>query len=301
MAVLVIGAGISGIACARALHDAGAEVRVVERGHVVGGRLATKRYAGRPTDIGAAYLTARDPGFRTVVDDWTARGLALPWTDTLLAIEGGVRERTTGPTRFAAAGGLRSLVVDLASGLDVTTGHTATAEEVTGTVVLAMPGPQAARLLPAGHPAHRAAAGQRWHPALAVTLRYADRTWPDFKSAFVNGHPVLQSVADDGSRRGDGAPVLVAHTTPDHARGHLDAPEAAGPEVAEAVGALFDLPAPVAVHVHRWTFATPAYPADTPFLLADGVGLVGDAWGSPRVETAWLSGTALARALVDEV
>ncbi|WP_197523157.1 NAD(P)/FAD-dependent oxidoreductase [Actinokineospora pegani] len=299
MAVLVIGAGISGIACARALHDAGVGVRVVERGHVVGGRLATKRYAGRPTDIGAAYLTARDPGFRAVVDDWTARGLALPWTDTLLAIEGDTRERKTGPTRFAAPGGLRRLVADLATGLDVTTGHTATAEEVTGTVVLAMPGPQAARLLPAGHPAHRAAAEQRWHPALAVTLEYADRTWSDFKSAFVNGHPVLQSVSDDGSRRGDAAPVLVAHTTPDFTGGHLENPDAAAPGVAESVGALFDLPAPMTTHVHRWTFATPAHPAGAPFLLTDGVGLVGDAWGPPRVETAWLSGTALARALID--
>ncbi len=81
--VTVVGAGLAGLACARALHDAGASVRVLDRGRVPGGRLASRRLDDRPVDLGASYLTA-EPGsrFAAVVDDWVARGLARPWTDT---------------------------------------------------------------------------------------------------------------------------------------------------------------------------------------------------------------------------
>ncbi|EWC64261.1 Amine oxidase, flavin-containing [Actinokineospora spheciospongiae] len=306
MGVVVVGAGIAGVACARVLAGAGVPVRVLERGRVVGGRMATKRYGGRPADIGAGYFTARDGAFGAVVASWCDRGLARPWTDTLLAVDGSGRAPTTGPVRYAAAGGLRSLVADLAEGLEVVTEHPVTTVDTglvdgerVDAVALAVPGPQAARLLPAGSPARHAAAHQSWSPALVATLRHPARTWPAFHGAFVNDHPTLAAVFDDGSRRGDDAPVLVAHTTAEFAARHLESPAAATAEIADAVGALFDLPAPTEAHVHRWTHATPNTPADAPFLLADGIGIAGDAWGRPRVETAWLSGTALGKAIVD--
>src|SRR5690606_2037044 len=73
-------------------------------------------------------------------------------------------------------------------------------------VVLAMPDPQALARVDA--PALR---DRAWRPVLAVAMRWPRREWPAFPAAFVNGHPLLTSVADDGDRRGDGAPVLVAH------------------------------------------------------------------------------------------
>jgi renalase len=117
MNVVVVGAGIAGLSCARALADGGARVRVLERGRVVGGRLASKRFDGRYADIGAAYLVADDPAFTAQVTSWKTRGLARPWTDTFRVHPGG--DKTTGPVRWAAPGGLRSLAADLAEGLDV--------------------------------------------------------------------------------------------------------------------------------------------------------------------------------------
>ncbi len=67
MGVVVVGAGLAGLACARALTDAGVPVRILERGRVVGGRLASRRLDGRPADIGAAYFTVDDPAFAAVV------------------------------------------------------------------------------------------------------------------------------------------------------------------------------------------------------------------------------------------
>ena len=57
---VVVGAGISGLACARALRSAGLPVRVLDRGRKPGGRMASRRLQGRPVDIGASYFTAGD-------------------------------------------------------------------------------------------------------------------------------------------------------------------------------------------------------------------------------------------------
>jgi renalase len=313
--VLVVGGGISGIACARALTEAGTPVRVLERSHHVGGRMAARPVpagSGHVVDLGAAYFTVRDEEFAAVVEGWRARGLALPWTDTLASREpDGSWSSKAGPQRWCATAGLRSLVADLAQGLTVSTGHTVTAVEpgpaVDGkaacAVVLAMPDPQAARLL---HPALRAGevvAGRTWEPVISVVLGYGHRSWERFPAAFVNGHPDLSLIADDGDRRGDGAPVLVAHTTAERARRHLDDPDRAITPVATAVGEVLGLAeAPAWTYAHRWSFASPAEPHDEDFLLTDDlVGLCGDGWGSPKVETAWRSGTRLGRAIAARV
>ncbi|GLZ43841.1 NAD/FAD-dependent oxidoreductase [Actinomycetospora sp. NBRC 106375] len=313
--VLVVGGGISGVACARALDAAGTPVRVLERSHRVGGRMASRPLpagAEHVVDLGAAYFTVRDEGFAALVEGWRARGLARPWTDTLAAHDAdGTWSSTSGPQRWAAPGGLRSLVADLAEGITVSTGHTVGAVEpgpaVDGipacAVVLAMPDPQAARLL---HPALRAGplvADRAWNPVISVALGYGHRVWTPFPAAFVNGHPDLDLIADDGDRRGDGAPVLVAHTSAERARRHLDDPDGAiAPVVAAATELLGLEQAPAWTHAHRWSYASPAAPRDDDFALTDDlVGLCGDGWGSPKVETAWRSGTLLGRAIAGRV
>ena len=50
----------------------------------------------------------------------------------------------------------------------------------------------------------------------AVAAGWSQRCWPVADAAFVNDDPDVTLIADDGSRRGDGAAVLVAHTTADH-------------------------------------------------------------------------------------
>ncbi|MEH1017052.1 FAD-dependent oxidoreductase [Micromonospora sp. CPCC 206060] len=309
---VVVGAGISGLACARALVDAGIPVQVRERGRVPGGRMASKRFDGRPADIGAAYFTVSDPDFGEVVERWRAAGLAREWTDTFVSYGADGRRTVTGPMRWAAPRGLRSLLEDLAAGLPVVTDRLVTTVgpgpsvdgEPVGAVALAMPAPQAAWLLdPALAAATRAVQAQRWLPALTAVLHFPCRCWVDFAGAFVNDHPLLTTVCDDGDRRGDGAPVLVAHTTAGFAGQHLPQPTAAGPAVEQAVRDLLGLPEPaVHTHVHRWTYARPETRADGAYHLDDdGIGLAGDAFGAARVQTAWLSGRALGRAIADRL
>jgi predicted NAD/FAD-dependent oxidoreductase len=208
--------------------------------------------------------------------------------------------------RWAAPGGLRSLAEDLAAELDVTLRQEVTSvgpgPVVDGTtadaVVVAMPGPQALRVLAPELGALQAVAGRQvWSPMLAAVLGYRERRWRDFHAAFVNGQPVLEKVFDDGDRRGDRAPFLVAHSTAAFARRNLENPAAAAAEMEAAVRQLLALPAADSVHVHRWTFAQPE-PGDGGFAAESGVYLAGDAFGRPRVQTAWQSGRAVARAIL---
>ncbi len=306
---MVVGAGIAGVACAGELLRAGVPVEIRERGRVAGGRMASKRLDGRPADLGAAYLTVNDPDFAEVVRGWQAAGLAREWTDTFVAYDAGGRREVPGPMRWAAPRGLRSLVEHLARDLPVTVNRLVLGVEpgpaVDGrrcaAVVLAMPGPQAALLLdPALGAATEVVRQQRWSPTLAAVLRFPTRRWAGFRGAFVNDHPLLSLVCDDGDRRGDGAPVLVAHTTPTFAAGHLAQPTGAASAVEAAVRDLLALPDRAAyVHVHRWTYARPTAGTGTGFHLDDdGIGLAGDAFGEPRVQAAWRSGRDLGRALV---
>jgi hypothetical protein len=288
---LVVGAGISGAACATALRAAGVDVEVRERGRAPGGRLASPSLHGRRVDLGAAYFTVTDESFAAVVDGWRSRALVRPWTDTLDAVGGDGRSSKRGPVRYAATEGLRSLARDLHG--EVTLGaEVAELPDGYDAIVLAMPDPQAARL--AGNLIDWIA----YDPVIAVAAGFAERCWPVRDAAFVNDDPDITLVADDGARRGDGAPVLVVHTTSQRARRHLGDPDSAvTPALDAARRALGIDSGPVWTHAHRWTYAKPAAThGDEPYAIAGSIGVCGDSWcptGAPRVEAAWLSGHRL--------
>lgn len=321
--VVVVGGGISGISCARALTEAGIGVRVVDRGRRLGGRMAVRtedvadvRHA---VDVGASYFTVRDQRFAAVVEGWRRAGLARVWTDTfhLVGPEGRIGT-TTGLPRYGAAHGLRSLVEDLAAGLDVETGREVEEIAVLGdrltvdgeparAVVVAMPDPQALDLLP--EPVSTWLGLDRaldWSPSIAVWAAWEERWWGDLEGAFVDGSPVVSWIADDGRRRGDDAPVLVAHTTSVFAAGRLEDPGSAVQPVLDELAVLLGtgrLPEPAFARAHRWSLAAPLHPHREPFGLHPAlVGACGDGWGErSRIEQAWLSGHLLAGALAERL
>ncbi len=293
----IVGAGMAGAACAIALQAAGRPVQVFDRGRAVGGRMASPELHGRRVDIGAGYFTLRDNAFAALADEWAAAGLAREWTDTFgVLTPGGSLEQKPGPMRWATPGGLRSLVRAVLG--DIQVRHPVTLAALPpGEVVLAMPDPQAARLI-------TVPAAVDYDPVIAVVCGFADRDWTFADAVFVNDHPDVEFVVDDGARRGDGAPVLVAHTTAALARCHLGDPVGAAAPVVAALRDLLGIAAPLWTHQHRWTFAKPAGRHDATFGLVEAEGrnvwLTGDQWcgdGTPRVESAWRSGTDLAAAI----
>jgi len=320
--VAVVGAGISGVSAARALHERGVDVVLLDRGHRIGGRMATRTlrdtglpYDGRVVDVGAAYLTADDPGFHDVVDGWVRDGLARPWTDTFRTgtLEG-LDGSTTGPMRYAAPAGLRSLVEDLAADLTTVVNPRdvgSVARDGDGVVVdgerfdaavLAMPGAQVRDLLADDDPLVDALGGLDHLPVLSLTAAYAAHRWPELDGVFVNDNEQISFIADDGRRRGDGAPVLVVQSHPALAARHLDDPGAAAPELIAALRTALDVPSPAWFEVKRWALARPDGHHEEPFALVGGIGTCGDSWGAPpRIQTAWVSGRRLGEALAEQL
>jgi predicted NAD/FAD-dependent oxidoreductase len=314
----VIGAGLAGLACARALAAAGVAVRVFDKGRAPGGRLATRR-AETGTglrlgfDHGAQYLTARNPGFSAVL-----AAHAVPWP--------AVEDRA-----FAHVGtpGMSALPRALAAGLDVAASRSVVAVErgeggwiirhhagdlargpapaeppdsagPFDAVAVAVPHPQAAPLLPTSLAA--ALAPVRVAPCWALLAAFASPlSAPDTLRPEPHG---LAWAARDSAKPGRRAEAecWVAHAAPAWTRATLERrPEEVAPDLlallAEVAGTL-----PPALHAaaHRWRYALVETPLGTPCLVdgAAGIGACGDWCLGPRAEHAWDSGTALAAALL---
>jgi hypothetical protein len=177
--------------------------------------------------------------------------------------------------------------------------------EPASAVLLAMPDPQARTILHPALAAERAGLYAAFEPVLVLSAGWPERVWSRFDGMFVNGDERLSWIADDGSRRGDGAPVLVVHSTTSWAAGQLPPPgEDPLPDAAEALlqalRQVLDIrTAPSWTRLDQWPYARPAARRVASFQLwPSRVGACGDGWSErPRVEAAFLSGLLLGQAL----
>ncbi|MFP5460443.1 MAG: NAD(P)/FAD-dependent oxidoreductase [Gammaproteobacteria bacterium] len=345
--VAIVGAGLSGLSCARALLEAGDAARLFEKSRGVAGRMSTRRGEDWQCDHGAQYFTARDPAFRAEVGRWLDAGVAQRWQPRLRAFGPGAAVRVPDESleRFVGVPGMTAPARRLAEGLPVETSCTvdALAREAAGwrlrcaergwidehfeAVLLAVPAPQAAALL-AGAAASsrtspsasggavaqdaivRAAAAfeavartARMRACWALMLRYPARLELDFDAAFVNEGP-LRWVARDAGKPGRAGPeTWLLHAEAQWSEAHVDEPsERVAPLLVDAFMRLGGA-APAAWTAHRWRFADTAQPlaAGCAWNPEAGLGLCGDWLAGGKVEGAWTSGQALARAVLDSL
>ena len=66
--VVVVGGGVSGLACARGLAAAGRGAVVVERASRVGGRCASRPFDGQLVDYGPLFFHGHQPAFLAALD-----------------------------------------------------------------------------------------------------------------------------------------------------------------------------------------------------------------------------------------
>ncbi len=82
--IAVVGAGITGIACARTLAQAGHKVTVFEKSHGAGGRMSTRNTEFGGFDHGTQYFTVRDARFEKALA--MTPGLVRPWSANTVRI-----------------------------------------------------------------------------------------------------------------------------------------------------------------------------------------------------------------------
>jgi renalase len=119
--VIVVGAGIAGLSCARALADAGVSVRVVDQDRRVGGRCATHHVDRQPVDSGLAFFHGTDPGFLAALEQVEGATRLEGWPVRVAGKGAPCQPRAFEPheRRLAFAEGVSAFPEHLARGLEV--------------------------------------------------------------------------------------------------------------------------------------------------------------------------------------
>ena len=329
--ILIIGAGLSGLAAAQTLHTLGESVVVVEKARGPGGRMSTRReQLGEHTvafDHGAQFLRGHDPGFRQVMDAWERDRWIAPWRGQFVRIEGETLAAEEGRLRYTPGPGMNRICQEYADRLK---DHLQYQTRITklredggrilaftedGTPVGAFraaictaPGPQTAQLLEGFRPAlASAAASTSYAPCLAAMVAFSERPNVEWCAASINSGP-LGFVAEDNARPGHQQPLgpsrWILHASPSWSTEHLEEdPEVFAPLMLEAFGQLPGVKAidhPVHLRGHRWRFALVEKTTTAATALIEGtppVAIAGDWCEGPRIEAAWCSGVRAASAI----
>jgi renalase len=323
--IAVIGSGVSGAVCARELRRAGRDVTVFDKGRGPGGRASTRRApTGTGFDHGAQYFTARSEAFQEQTDDWLARGIAAPWRGRFVDIRDGVTtpKSDASALRYVGAPAMNAIVKDLAD--EGSFRYGVLVEAVTGkpgawtlldadggelgvfeAVAISAPAPQAAILLQHAAPEIAARAAEiPMSGCWAVMAAFNEPLRVPFEAAYVSGSALAWAARDSSKPGRQASPeTWTLHASPEWSESHLEA------EAMTVIGDLLEAFAQAAglsgltpreAWAHRWRFALPPKPLEASFLFdpALGLGACGDWCGGPRVEGAWLSGRALAAAML---
>lgn len=322
--VAIIGAGISGLACASHLQAKGSTVRVFDKSAGVGGRMSTRRGPTWQCDHGAQYFTARSARFRAELARWEAAGVAGRWAARIGVIDspqgpwretGANTERYVGvpsmtaPAQFLAA----SLPVQLDTHVDdlrrEPSGWRLHAlgqgwqDDLYDAVVLALPAPQSKILLAkTAHTFLGIVDEVRMRPAWALMMHCDESFDPGFDAAFVNCGPIRWIARNMSKPQRQGEDVWLLHANAQWSEAHLDAQPSAVIKI--LIEALQEF-CPVLVRtsvVHRWRYADTQTSLGRDYLwdARIGLGLCGDWLKEAKVEGAWRSAVCLADAMTGE-
>lgn len=317
--VAMIGAGISGLICARMLADQGSEITLFEKSRGVGGRMATRRVNdGVSFDHGAQYFTARDDRFLQQVNTWEREGLVEKWNGRIVSLTRGVVDDSVARIdRYVGVPGMTSIARKLSQGLTVRN-ETRVGKLIKQSsqwelrsdqdamlgmfdVVLSCAPPMQTGELFAGHTdLVEKISSVQMLPCWAMMLQLLQPLEVSFDGAFVQ-ESTLGWIARNSSKpqRNADLATWVMHATPAWSTEHLElSPDEVRPLMMAAFGEAThcEIDTPFYTAPHRWRYSIPACTlSDTALWDAtSGLGASGDWCGGPRVEGAFLSGVALA-------
>lgn len=337
--VVVIGAGVSGLSCARALVRAGVPTLVLDRGRVPGGRLATRRPSPESPDDrfdhGTPFLEPPAGPFAEEIEHWIERGAAARWTPEVATWRDGTLHPEAPSARIVGFPSMAAIPALLAEGLEIRTSTTVNVlapvddgwrlditpwrEEVRSlgpvrSVVLAMAPGQARRLLEPVAPGLAAGLEPVRNVTIWVGMLELERLEHELPDVIETPeHPILDRlIREDGKpgRSHEGPRSRwVVHAAPEWSGARYDAERS---ELARSLGeAVHDLlheitgrPIRYASEpaAHRWGMARTADPIESRTLSDPARGLVvcGDGLGGGDVAAAHLGGLAAARSLAGD-
>ena len=302
----VIGAGLAGLTCARALAGAGHSVVVFDKGRGLGGRMASRRKDGWRFDHGAVVLRPTDDAFTAFLATTHDMGHTEPW------------DAATG---WTGVPGMSTVVKSLARGLEIVSSQRVTGLSKTDAgwkidgpqdaedlifdgVILAIPHPQAQEVL-APWPALSALIEKaQMQPCWTLMVGFdaplaTDITYSDSSSDPIS--VIARETAKPGrSLPGDG---WVIQANADWTSSHL---ELAQSQIeALLLNAFFkeiacDPVTPAISMAHRWRYALTTTPLGRAYVMdaSLGIAVCGDWCLGKTAQAAHDSGRSLAAAII---
>lgn len=304
--IIIIGAGITGLTCARRLFAAGRNVIVIDKGRGIGGRVATRRAGNLRFDHGAPHVRAQGDEFADVLRRLSDENRAGPWADN------------AGEVWNVGIPGMSAIPKGMAAGLDVQLGTQVRAVVPNGLgwqvqcddqqldahhVVITVPAPQVADLLGPQHLLLAQIGDVEMSPGLTLMAAVSGDV-----PVVLSGEPSdpLALITHDSSkpdRAKNGGSAWVAQAGLAFSCAHL---EDELPDIAERMLPMFcdrlNIAPDRVTHAvaHRWRHSRVAKPLGQPFArTSDATLYLGGDWCvGPLIEDAWTSGTAIATDLL---
>ncbi|SEN92177.1 hypothetical protein SAMN05216227_10326 [Pseudorhodobacter antarcticus] len=273
--IIIIGAGMAGLACARKLADAGMAPVVLDKGRGIGGRVATRRSGDLQFDHGAQYVNAHGAGFSSVLAALEKAGTLAGWPDG------------TGRTHSVGVPGMSALPKALGAGLDIRQNaqvlrlvpdaggwllHLADGTLRAASVVVTVPAPQVAALMGADHPLVARLGAVQIAPCLTLMAAVAGRA--PFITRKDTDDPlawIAQDSAKPGRPQKHGA-LWVAQASEAFSAAHLeDDPTMLTACMLPLLCDRLSISAATVTHAstHRWRYARVTQPLGQSFLCSD--------------------------------
>lgn len=310
----IVGAGLSGLSCAKRLCQQGHRVTIFERANRRSGRLSNKVLSKVSVDNGAQYFTARSSEFRLQCEHWSAVGVIAPWDMIPHRIKDGKFMLSPDETlRMVGVPSMGSLCEDLAQGQDIKydynvgritqsagkwTIHSDTDVE-SGPfdgVVMSLPSENCHKVLTNSSLPLLNSSSDVHNPCWSVILEYDTQLAPNFYGAFCDDE-MLRWVSYDTSKPGrdKSTHMYVAHLNNKWTEQHIDLDRHDVIAMVESrLSELFETTQSARRgKAHLWRYAIPKEtfkPASCYIDHDKKIAVTGDWTKQGRVENAFLSG-----------
>ena len=308
--IAIIGAGMTGMICARNLQDAGYEPIIFEKSRGVGGRIATRRTReGLQFDHGAQYITARNENFQSFINNAINAGCAVNW-------------EIEGQNTFVGRPSMNSLLGSVTKGISLQLNQeiktvdkaengwvlsSDNQNQLCDIAVLALPAPQIINLIGKEHSLSQKICDVEMTSCLTLMAAFpSDQATPFITRREANDDLVW--IAQDSAKpeRSREVTCWVAQAGEDWSRKYLecDKDEIARILIPMLCERLSIAPSKLLyASAHRWRYSKVTVPLGRSFISDDSATLyLGGDWAiGARVEAAWESGTAIAKNILEHI
>jgi len=320
--VAVIGAGISGMACARLLAKHGYPVTVFEKEHHVGGRASILQDGHGSYDHGCQYFTARDKRFQTHVNQLVEQGSVAVWPLRLASCLHGMVHRVENDSAFyVGVPGMNAISRAFSAGINMREGTIVSTmkrvndewkliaggkRESYDVVVVSAPAELTAQLAK-GYPfIATEAAKVKTHPCLSVTVGFDHTLNASFDAAHFSSCPVMWASNHRTKPGRSHDEIWTIQATPEWSDKHFSSPEdMIGKILLSTFFESSGLPpvVPNFSRTHKWYYGWPleTLKKDCLWDKENGVGACGDWCQAGRMEGAFLSGVSLAEQIIKDM